>query len=140
MAPGEGATRSLGSLCVMRVLSEAPARRNLNRACNGTGHPYGCYFTASGEIVLFDRRYRPMFRLDRHGRVSADDPARWVGGIIGKCWFHDDSCSPRRNPEIRHRVSILAQRWQAAADGVDVPISELLPPAWIFNRKPPLAA
>jgi hypothetical protein len=124
----------------MYAYHTAPAWRKSNRRANPRRFVYGCYFCSDGTAVLFCRRYRPMFRLDRHGRVTADDPDRWVHGILGKIWFFDDSCSPRRNREIRRRVKLLQQRWTAAATGTHVPISELLPVEWVFNRKPPLAA
>jgi hypothetical protein len=124
----------------MRVLEyAAPIRKSQIRRCSGA-LPYGCYFVADGSIVLFDRRYRPIYTCDRNGRVAVDDPRRWVRGILAKVWLYDGSCTPRRNPEIRHRVTVIRDRWSAAAAGLHVPAAELLPVEWIVNRKPPLAA
>jgi hypothetical protein len=121
--------------------SASRARKSQNHRADTRRLPYGVYLCGDGSAVLFDRRYQPLFRIDSRGRVSADDPDRWVTGIVAKVWWYDDSCSPRCNPETRHRVSVLLQRWQAAAAGMPVALDQLLPAtAWIFNRKPPLAA
>jgi hypothetical protein len=126
----------------------APARRNSNRRADPRRFAYGAYFCSDGSTVLFDRRYQPMFRRDSTGRVSADDPARWVHGIVGRCWFYDDSCPPRRDPETRHRIDILLRRWEAAAAGEQIGPELLLPRDWILTLRvgghrftwPPLAA
>jgi hypothetical protein len=130
------------AVLTMRTYHGVARPGNSNRRCSGVSRPlpYGAYLCSDGSAVLFDRRYQPMFRADRNGRVTADDPRRWVDGILGKVWFFDDTCSPRRNPETRRRVTAIHARWRAAAAGMHVPAAELLRVEWIFNCRSPLAA
>src|SRR5262249_41953266 len=97
--------------------------------------PYGAYLCWTGEVVLFDRRYRPIFRREPTGLVNRDSPARWVHGIRGKCWFYSDVCSPRINRETLHRILAVQRRWETAAAGVSIGLDQLLPAEWIINSK-----
>jgi hypothetical protein len=67
--------------------------------------------------------------------VERDDPDRWVNGIAACVWFYTDNCNPGCNPATRWRIRAVLQRWQDAAAGDDVPLAELLPPAWLVNLK-----
>jgi hypothetical protein len=101
--------------------------------------PYGVYFTWDGQAVLFDRRYRPIYRRWPDGRVERDDPGRRVHGIRALAWLYDDNCSPRTSRETLRRVLAIQQRWylpclalrqeESCSD-----IGWLMPPEWMVNR------
>ena len=98
--------------------------------------PYGVYLTSAGELVLFDRSYKPMYRRDRHGFVHRDDPGRWVEGIEHKAWFFDGATSPWSNHETRQRITVILERWSSAADSrCSADPRSLVPVEWIVNVK-----
>jgi hypothetical protein len=131
----------------MSVYHKAHAERQFNRHYDDylprfsfeqrRALPYGVWRTWDGCTVLFDRKYRPIFCRSLDGRVTRDDPARWVPGIRLACWFYDDACSPRRNRETLRRVWEIQCRWQAAIDGLDDgdDLAWLVPAEWTVNRK-----
>lgn len=96
--------------------------------------PYGAYLTEDGEIVMFDRRYRPIFRRDKGGTVHPDDRARWVDGICGHVWFYSDVTLTEA--EVMHRCQIIMARWAAAGmTRGRAARNWLLPRQWIHNRQ-----
>jgi hypothetical protein len=98
--------------------------------------PYGAYLTDGGEIVLFNRGYRPMFRRDKDGIVHPDKRGRWVEGIRAHVFFYSDA-TPSET-EVMHRCQIIMARWSAVA-GVRGRATRgwLLPKRWIHNRLGP---
>jgi|HubBroStandDraft_6_1064221.scaffolds.fasta_scaffold963985_1 hypothetical protein len=66
-------------------------------------HPYGAY-VAGNSSVIFDRRYRPIVRID-HG-VTVCDPLEWVEHS-DKEWFYDDATAPRYCAETRAKLKRL---------------------------------
>jgi hypothetical protein len=98
--------------------------------------PYGYWRTAAGELVLYDRHYRPIFTRRADGTVVIDHPDRWVAGIIEKAWFYSDATSPRINQQTRAKCEGILARWIAAARfGRPVPLTQLLHPAWRNKRE-----
>ena len=97
--------------------------------------PYGVYYCANGDTVVFDRRYQPRFCRDRNGVVHRDHPGRWVDGIIGHAWFYDDNSSPRVNGETLRRILAIRGRWEAAAAGMQLDPRLLVPIEWVINVK-----
>jgi hypothetical protein len=53
---------------------------------------YGVWKTASGEEVLFDRRYQPRWRRTPDGTVTPADPLQWVDDIVRETWLYTERC------------------------------------------------
>jgi hypothetical protein len=95
--------------------------------------PYGCYFTWDGQAVLFNRRYKPIFRRWPDGHVERDRLDRWVDGIFRLVWFYNDSvCNA---PATLAKITAIQLVWERAAAGALIDLDLLLPPQSIINRK-----
>ena len=98
--------------------------------------PYGARVTASGELVLFDRRYKPIFTRLPDGIVVPERPDRWVEGIVETVWFYREASPPRVNKETRARCERILSRWVAASrTGRPVSRTQLLHRHWISSRQ-----
>jgi hypothetical protein len=70
---------------------------------------YGIWKTASGDEVLFDRKYRPRWRRKPDGIVTAADPGEWIDNIVQESWFYTDSASLL----VRKRINAdIAAEWR----------------------------
>jgi hypothetical protein len=65
--------------------------------------PYGHYVTGNS-IIYFDRRYRPICRVDDQATVV--DSLEWIEHS-GKEWFYHDGNQPSCNAETRKRIQNL---------------------------------
>jgi hypothetical protein len=87
--------------------------------------PYGYWETADGELVLFDRRYRPLFVRLRGGRVTRCLPY-WVAHIHTVYLW-----PPKRSEDDFTRLVELLMVWTRAAAfssrGMTYTRRELLP-------------
>jgi hypothetical protein len=117
------------------ALSGKRYHRKLNRQ-QRWALPYGAYTTAAGELVLHDRRYRPLYRRARDGTVERDALTRWVDDVVAHVWFYDDRCTPRTNRETLRRILAIRDRWELSViTGRAESVRWLLPSAWITTRK-----
>jgi len=97
--------------------------------------PYGYWRTAAGEVVLYDRQYRPIFVRRPDGIVVVGHPDRWVAGIIEKAWFYSDATAPRTDAQTRAKCEGILARWVAAARvGRPVALTQLLNRQWLTRR------
>jgi hypothetical protein len=82
------------------------------------GLPYGIWRTDAGELILFDRRYQPIFTRRSDGIVVRERANRWVQGIAEQFWFYGDATSPRHDKGTRTKVQgILAGPLPPASSG-----------------------
>jgi hypothetical protein len=68
-------------------------------------YPYGRYLCADC-IVFFDRRYRPIIRINRRGEVSVCDSLQWIE-FAGQTWMYSDRNPPRHDKETRRKLEKL---------------------------------
>lgn len=69
--------------------------------------PYGWWRTRDGGCVLFDRHYRPLFRLARDGRAvkcPSDEEINTIGRPI---YIHRDMTSPIGDRRTRNSIAIV---------------------------------
>lgn len=71
--------------------------------------PYGLWLCRDGRVVLFNRRYQPIWQRDPQGRVSRADPDEWVKHICGQNWFYGQVGVPspwrsRKTQKVCERV------------------------------------
>ena len=66
-------------------------------------HPYG-YYRCGNAVVYFDRRYRPIVRLDDSATVV--DPLTWIEHS-GQQWLYDEASQPRYNAKTRAKLQAL---------------------------------
>jgi hypothetical protein len=98
--------------------------------------PYGYWKTEAGEMVLYDRRYHPIFTRRADGIVVIDHPDRFVSGIVEQAWFYRDATAPRRNPSTRAKCEGILARWLAAArSGRPVSLQQLMHAQWLSRRQ-----
>jgi hypothetical protein len=70
--------------------------------------PYGCWITADGREVLFNRAYWPI--LERRSGEPAEParPSEWVEDIVRSDYFFDDWTAPWRSTNRACRASLAA--------------------------------
>lgn len=69
---------------------------------------YGAWTEEDGSKVLFSRDYCPLWRISPDGRVTPEDPWRWIT-FIDQEWFWDDVRTPWRN---RNKAREIERRMQ----------------------------
>ncbi len=67
---------------------------------------YGVWTVADGSRVPFSRDYCPLCRVAPDGRVSPEDPWRWIE-FVNQDFFWDDSLTPWRS---RQKLREIEQR------------------------------
>ena len=59
--------------------------------------PYGCWSTASGREILFDRGYSPICERQDGGASQLADPTEWVQDIVKQDWFYKNGTAQTGN-------------------------------------------
>jgi hypothetical protein len=67
-------------------------------------HPYG-FYRAGNSIVYFDRRYRPIVRVD--DRATVVDSLEWIEHSGKEFLYSDGRNPPSHNAETRRRLKEL---------------------------------
>ena len=88
--------------------SRFPRRIREPREAPRWGIPYGVWFTADGDEILHDRKYRPLWRKHPDGTVARADPAERVERVALQFCIYDDAVEL---PERRRRAEQLRASW-----------------------------
>ncbi len=64
---------------------------------------YGVWTVADGSRVPFSRDYCPLWRIAPDGRVSPEDPWRWIESV-NQNHFWDDSLTPWRSRQKQREI------------------------------------
>jgi hypothetical protein len=95
---------------IAKLLADDP----LHFQRNTDNLPYGVFFLESGEEVLFDAEYSPMWRRQGEGhRATECDPAAFTEWFA-VFWFHDGSLTPLEK-DFNWKRSNISSNTQARA-------------------------
>jgi hypothetical protein len=75
--------------------------------------PYGFWKDATGRIVIFNRRYRPLWQRLADGTIDRADPGEWVPWVK-QSWF--DFTDVRYEKSARDRLRKILQDFFAGKD------------------------
>ena len=112
--------------------AKRPARSaDLERAL-----PYGAWTTSTGDVVLFDRQYKPLFSRASNGIVVRERPDRWVHNIVDEVLFYRDASAPTVLKATKIKCEGILARWAGAAS-TERPVAKalLLNWRWIESRR-----
>jgi hypothetical protein len=74
-------------------------------------HPYGEWRTATGDRVLFNRSYEPLWIKHPDGSVERADPNAWIKNIAEERHFWFDWEHPARSAATRRKLDRLLREW-----------------------------
>jgi len=75
--------------------------------------PYGFWRAASGRIVIFNRRYRPLWQRLPDATIERADPSEWVS-FVAQRWF--DFTDARYEKTARERLRNILKDFFAGKD------------------------
>jgi len=73
--------------------------------------PYGVYFMANTDLVLFNRAYQPIMHWSAASECMRDcSPDWWVPNICRQEWFHNGNYSPSQH---KQHLSEVLELWES---------------------------
>lgn len=69
--------------------------------------PYGLWTEGDGSVVLFDRNYCPIIRVQMAGGVTSVHPLEHIK-FVDERWFYEDATAPYLDPETAPNIVGIA--------------------------------